>query len=68
MIAGYRRGSMAASLRRAAETYHHRARLQAEAARIFLPVLLTLAIGCSVTVLYGLLVLGTWFSVLRSLV
>ncbi len=67
MVAGYRRGSMAASLRRAAETYHSRARLQGEAARVFLPVFLTLAIGFSVTALYGLLVFGAWFSAVRSL-
>lgn len=67
MIAGQQRGAMATALRRAAEAYEQRARLQADAARRFVPILLTLGIGGTVTLLYAALVLGTWFSVLRSL-
>lgn len=60
-------GSVAAALRHASQVYYRRARYQAQAAQIFLPILLTLVIGGTVTFLYALLVLGTWFSVLRTL-
>jgi type II secretory pathway component PulF len=67
MIAGYRQGSMDRTLRHAAEVYHRQAQRQAETIRVFLPIALTLAIGGGATVLYGLLVLGSWFSVLQTL-
>ncbi len=60
-------GSIAGGLRHASQVYYRRARYQAEAAQVFLPILLTLVIGGTVTLLYALLVLGTWFSVLRTL-
>jgi len=47
--------------------YHQRAYYLAEAARIFTPVILTLVIGGLVTLLYALLVLGSWFSVMKAL-
>jgi len=68
MSAGYRQGSMDRTLRHAAEVYHRQAQRQAEMIRVVLPIAMTLAIGGGVTVLYGLLVLGSWFSVLRTLV
>ncbi len=67
MAAGAQRGAMAASVRHAAEVYRQRAAWQGETARVFLPILLTLAIGGTVTLLYALLVLGSWFAVMRSL-
>lgn len=67
IVAGSGDGSIAGTLRHASQVYHRRARYQADAAQLFLPILLTLAIGGTVTLLYALLVLGTWFSVLRTL-
>jgi len=55
------------TLRQAAEMYHQRACYQGEAARMFIPVVLTLVFGGGVTLLYGLLVLGSWFSVMNAL-
>jgi hypothetical protein len=66
-VAGSGDGSIAAGLRHASQVYYRRARYQAQAAQVFLPILLTLVIGGTVTLLYALLVLGTWFSVLRTL-
>ena len=42
------------ALKHAAETYHRRARHQADLTRVFLPILLTLALGGSVALLYVL--------------
>jgi len=67
MVAGYRRGSLGQTMRYAADVYHRRARHQAEKIRLFLPIVLTLAIGGGVTLLYVLFVLGTWPSPLRTL-
>lgn len=67
IVAGDRQRSLATALRHVAEIYHQRAQYQGEAARVFVPILLTLAIGGTVAVVYALLILGTWFSVLRAL-
>ena len=57
---------MSAALRQAAEMYHQRAVYQGEAARIFVPLFLTLVIGGGVTLVFALLVLGNWFTIVRS--
>lgn len=67
MSRGQAQDAMFPALRQAAEMYHQRACYQAEAARVFVPVILTMVIGGSVTLLYALLVLGSWFSILRAL-
>lgn len=59
--------ALPAALKHASEMYHQRAYYLAEAARIFTPVILTLVIGGLVTLLYALLVLGSWFSVMKAL-
>lgn len=59
--------ALSGTLHQAAEVYYQRACYQAEAARVFVPVALTLAIGGVATVMYALLVLGSWFSVLNGL-
>jgi type II secretory pathway component PulF len=67
MAAGHRQGAMLRALKHAAETYHRRARHQAELARVFLPVVLTVAIGGSVTLLYALTLFVPYTSMLRAL-
>ena len=67
MMAGRRHDALLPALRHAADTYRRRAAHQAELARIFLPVLLTLTIGGTVTLLYVLALFIPYTSMLRSL-
>jgi len=67
MTFGQQSDALPPALRQAAEMYRQRAAEQADAARVFVPVFLTLFIGGSVVLLYALLVLGNWFSILRAL-
>ncbi|MGQ9574733.1 MAG: type II secretion system F family protein [Thermoguttaceae bacterium] len=67
LLSGQSRGTLWAALRHAADAYHERARHQAEKARVFLPILVTLAIGGGVVALYAALVFGCWFAILRTL-
>lgn len=67
MVIGQQRSGLVPALRHAAEIYHRRAHRQAEAARVFLPVLLTAAIGGSVTLAYALVVFLPWVALLRAL-
>jgi type II secretory pathway component PulF len=67
MTFGQGRDALLPALRQAAEMYRQRAADQAEVARVFVPVFLTLFLGGTVVLLYALLVLGSWFSVLRAL-
>jgi len=67
MVTGQSRGALLPALRHASESYHHRARRQADVARIFLPVLLTVAIGGTVTLFYALLLFAPWTQVLRAM-
>jgi len=64
---GQTQDALPAALGRAAEMYHQRACYLAEAARVFTPVILTLVVGGTVTLLYALLVLGSWFTILKAL-
>jgi general secretion pathway protein F len=66
MSRGQTQDSLSAALRQAAEMYHQRAVYQGEAARIFVPLFLTLVIGGGVTLVFALLVLGNWFTIVRS--
>jgi general secretion pathway protein F len=63
---GQAQGALPAALRHAAEMYHQRAFYLAEAARVFTPVICTLVVGGTVTLLYAMLVLGSWFTILRT--
>jgi general secretion pathway protein F len=67
MAAGRRHGTLAPSLRHAAEVYHHRAQHEAESARIFAPVLLTVVIGGSATLAYALLTFVPYISLLKAI-
>lgn len=66
MSRGQSQDALPKALRQAAEMYHQRACYQGEAARIFVPLFLTMVIGGGVTLLYALLVLGNWFTILRA--
>jgi general secretion pathway protein F len=55
------------ALRHAAEIYRRRANRQAETARIYLPILLTVVIGGSITLGYALLLFLPWIRFLYSL-
>jgi general secretion pathway protein F len=67
ITAGYRQGTLPVALRRAATMYHRRAQSQAETARLFFPVLLTIAIGGTTTLAYALLTFGPWVSLMKTL-
>ncbi len=67
MGAGHRSGALLTALRHAAEIYRGRAARQADAARLLLPLLLTVTIGGGVTLVYALLLFGPWVVLLRSL-
>ncbi len=54
MLAARRDGALLPALQHSAAAYHRRARHQADMVRVFLPVLLTVAIGGTVTALYAL--------------
>ena len=61
------RAALLPALEHAAKIYRQRALRQAEFARVFLPILLSVAIGGSVTLFYALLVFVPWLSLLYSL-
>ena len=67
MLTGQSHGALEPALRHAAEIYQRRARTQADAARIFVPIFLTVVIGGSVTLAYALLLFGPWTMVLRTM-
>ena len=61
MVAGQGQLALAPALHRTAEMYYRRGTSQAEAARVFLPVLLTLGVAGTATLAAGLLLLGPWY-------
>lgn len=67
IAAGHRQGALPSALRHAATLYRRRAESQAEAARVFLPVLLTVLVAGTVTLAFGLLVFGPWISLLHTI-
>ena len=66
-LAGRERPALLSALRVAADTYRRRAAQQAELARVLLPVAMTVAIGGTVTLLYGLAMFAPWILTLRRL-
>jgi general secretion pathway protein F len=67
MVSGHERGLLVKSLRHAAASYNQRALRRSDAARVVLP-LLTVGMGGSVVVVYALVVLLPWISLLNKLV
>lgn len=67
MATARRHGALLPALRHAAGRYHRRARHQADLARVFLPVVMAVAIGGGVALLYGLTLFVPYTSMLRAL-
>jgi len=67
MAAGHRHGALVPALKHAAETYRRRADHHAELARVFLPVVFTIAVGGTATLLYTLMLFVPYASLLRTL-
>ncbi len=67
MAASKRKGTLAPALQHAAAMYRRRAQHQAGLASVFLPVLLTVALGGSVTLLYALTLFVPYVSILKAL-
>jgi general secretion pathway protein F len=67
MLAGQRHGALLPALKHAAATYHRRARHHADLARVFLPFVLTIAVGGGVTLLYALTLFVPYVSILKTL-
>ena len=67
MAAGQRQGSLVPTLKHAAETYHRRAQHQAELAQRLLPVVVTVLIGGTFTLLYAAILFVPYFQMLKAL-
>lgn len=67
LLAAGRDGALLPAVRHAAATYHRRARQQFDMLRLMLPVVLTIAVGGTVTVIYALMLFAPYTSMLRSL-
>jgi type II secretory pathway component PulF len=67
MVTAQQHTALLPGLKHAAETYHRRAQHQAELARVFLPVVLTLVLGGTVVLLYGLTLFVPYTTLLRAL-
>jgi len=67
MVTGQSHGALQSALRNASELYQRRARHQADVARVFLPVLLTVVIGGAVTFAYALLLFVPWTQALKAI-
>ncbi len=67
LLAGREREALLSALRVAADTYRRRAARQAELAQVLLPAGLTVAIGGTVTLLYGIMMFAPWIVLLKSL-
>lgn len=64
---GQQRGTLAAALRHSAETYRQRAVQRSDATRLFLPILITSAVGGGTVLLYAVLMIWPWISLLNSI-
>lgn len=67
ILSGQRQDSLAAALRHSADAYRERARQRSDAARLFLPMLLTVGFGGGTVLAYALLLFWPWTSMLRTL-
>ena len=67
LVAARRDGALLPALRHAAAAYHRRARHQSDLLRMFLPIIFTIAVAGSATVLYALAVFLPYVSMLYTL-
>lgn len=64
---GQQPAALALALRHSAETYRQRARQRREAARLVLPIVLTIVVAGGVVLTYAVLLLWPWISLLKSI-
>jgi general secretion pathway protein F len=67
MSSGGPRGTLLSALEHAAEIYHRRARRYAETARLMVPIVLSLAIGGSMTLAYALVMFVPYVTLLKTI-
>lgn len=67
LLAGREREALLSALRVTADTYRRRAAQQAELARVLLPAVLMMAIGGTVTLVYGITMFMPWILLLNRL-
>jgi general secretion pathway protein F len=67
MLTGESRGALLPALRHASDMYRRQARRHADLARVFVPVLLTIAVGGTVTLIYALLLFAPWARLLAAM-
>ncbi len=67
MSAGGPRGTLLSALDHAADVYHRRARRHADAARLMVPVVLSLLLGGGVTLAYALVMFVPYVSLLKTI-
>jgi general secretion pathway protein F len=68
MVSGHDRGVLVKSLKHAATSYNQRALRRSDAARVLLPLLLTVGVGGSAVLVYAVMVVLPWVSLLNKLV
>lgn len=61
------KGGVTEALRHAADSYRRRARHQADRARVFLPVVMTLAVSGASTLIFALIVFVPWVTLMKKL-
>ena len=66
LCAGENQGRSVSAIRTAADDYHERAKHLVEWMRIFVPILLVLAIGATITIVFALTVFGPWTSFINN--
>ena len=67
LLAAGRDAALLPAVKNAAATYHRRARYQSDLLRIFMPILMTAAVGGGATVLYALTLFLPYVTMLRTL-
>ncbi|MGA2030725.1 MAG: hypothetical protein ABSG68_00580, partial [Thermoguttaceae bacterium] len=67
MAGTHSRPVLLSALRRTADAYHRRAQHQADLARVFLPVVFTVGIGGTATLLYALALFVPYTTMLKEL-
>lgn len=64
---GHDMGTLRSALRHAADTYQRRAQRLAVSAQLYMPPLMTLLIGGTITAAYAFLTFGVWISLLNQM-
>ncbi len=67
LATGQAQGGLLSALRQSTGFYYRRAKYQAEAARLLVPIVVSIVVAGGVTFAYALTVFGSWILLLRSL-